>query len=96
MIKCFLLAMGIIFCSDKPVDVKCLNTQLDFYVALNRHIQGSVNLAVNECLLDASGCCAWHGGIDHYDNDQAVFICNDGTESPTCKGYDKEIEEPGW
>jgi len=36
-----------------------------------------------------SGCCSWHGGVD-YCSYSGYYMCNDGTESPscTCGGYD--------
>lgn len=40
----------------------------------------------------ARGCCSWHGGVD-YCGDGGYYICNDGTQSPSCtcqssKSYD--------
>ena len=31
----------------------------------------------------AQGCCSWHGGISHCGNN-GYYICNDGTQSPSC------------
>lgn len=31
----------------------------------------------------ARGCCSWHGGIS-YCGSNNYYICNDGTESPSC------------
>lgn len=33
------------------------------------------------------GCCSWHGGIDYCDTSMGVYVCNDGTYSPTCGCY---------
>lgn len=30
-----------------------------------------------------SGCCSWHGGIA-YCGSNGYYICNDGTQSPSC------------
>lgn len=30
------------------------------------------------------GCCSWHGGID-YCGSNGYYICNDGTQSPSCR-----------
>lgn len=32
------------------------------------------------------GCCSWHGGIDHCSSN-GYYICNDGTQSPSCTCY---------
>lgn len=29
------------------------------------------------------GCCSWHGGVSHCGS-YGYYICNDGTESPSC------------
>lgn len=29
------------------------------------------------------GCCSWHGGIT-YCGENGYYICNDGTQSPSC------------
>lgn len=29
------------------------------------------------------GCCSWHGGVSHC-GENGYYICNDGTQSPTC------------
>lgn len=29
------------------------------------------------------GCCSWHGGISHC-GENGYYICNDGTQSPSC------------
>jgi len=34
----------------------------------------------------ARGCCSWHGGISHC-GDNGYYICNDGTQSPSCTCY---------
>lgn len=31
-----------------------------------------------------SGCCSWHGGVNHCDNGSGRIVCNDGTYSPSC------------
>lgn len=30
-----------------------------------------------------NGCCSWHDGISHC-SVNGYYVCNDGTESPTC------------
>ena len=39
------------------------------------------------------GCCSWHGGISHCGSN-GYYICNDGTQSPscTCYSYDNSYE----
>ena len=30
------------------------------------------------------GCCSWHGGVSHC-GPNGYYICNDGTQSPSCR-----------
>lgn len=32
------------------------------------------------------GCCSWHGGVSYCGNN-GYYICNDGTQSPSCTCY---------
>lgn len=36
--------------------------------------------------IERSGCCSHHGGVA-YCGKSGYFICNDGTQSPSCKCY---------
>lgn len=40
------------------------------------------------------GCCSWHGGQD-YCGSNGKWICQDGTESPscTCSSYNNELDD---
>lgn len=38
---------------------------------------------VSECNAQ-SGCCSWHGGVNHCDYDTGRQVCNDNTYSPSC------------
>jgi len=42
------------------------------------------------CILDNivyadSGCCSWHGGQAYCDESVGMWVCNDGTYSPSCE-----------
>lgn len=30
------------------------------------------------------GCCSWHGGVSHCGS-SGYYICNDGSQSPSCR-----------
>jgi len=85
MIKCFLLSIGILLCTEQNVDVKCVDENLDFLLAVGTRTPAALNLAVAECLIDASGCCSWRGGVLTYSQDDRSITCHDGTQSPTCR-----------
>lgn len=34
--------------------------------------------------LAKSGCCSWHGGVNHCDTVTGRIVCNDNTYSPSC------------
>lgn len=80
--KCFFLAVGVLFCSDKPIDVSCLNQKIVYLLAnKNTHVEGAINNAVGSCMLNSRGACAWHGGIRYCEKDIERWICHDGFES---------------
>jgi len=87
LLKCVyssFLAMAV--CSPKPIDLKCVEVEFELLLSQKSIKTPSeiATLAVNNCSLNASGCCAWHGGVASFDQEQGVFICNDGTESESC------------
>lgn len=43
-----------------------------------------VSLAISDLSIARSGCCSWHGGVNHCDSSAGRIICNDGTYSPSC------------
>lgn len=45
------------------------------YVAVSKNIQPQT--------VEHSGCCSHHGGVA-YCGKSGYFICNDGTQSPSC------------
>lgn len=45
------------------------------YVAVSKNIQPQA--------VERSGCCSHHGGVA-YCGKSGYFICNDGTQSPSC------------
>ena len=45
------------------------------YVAVSKNIQHQT--------VERSGCCSHHGGVA-YCGKSGYFICNDGTQSPSC------------
>ena len=80
--KCFVVST-MLMCTDKPIDATCMEAALNEYKgAMNTEI--AINLAASECVNDGSGCCSWHGGVAFFDNNQGIFVCNDGWES-SCK-----------
>lgn len=38
------------------------------------------------------GCCSWHGGISHC-GENGYYICNDGTQSPSCRCNTQELTD---
>ena len=38
------------------------------------------------------GCCSWHGGISHC-GDNGYYICEDGTQSPSCRCQSIELTD---
>ena len=40
----------------------------------------------------SQGCCSWHGGISHC-GANGYYICNDGTQSPSCRCTMQETTE---
>ena len=30
------------------------------------------------------GCCSWHQGVNHCDDNTGQIVCNDGSYSPSC------------
>lgn len=45
------------------------------YVAVSKNVQPQI--------VERSGCCSHHGGVA-YCGKSGYFICNDGTQSPSC------------
>lgn len=39
---------------------------------------------MNKIYKLSQGCCSWHGGISYCGNN-GYYICNDGTQSPSCR-----------
>jgi len=74
-----------LLCSELPINVDCFDEALKVNLNKPMRFNLALNLAATECLIDSKGCCSWHGGIDFYDENKEVFICKDGTESPTCR-----------
>lgn len=85
MIKCFLLGIGILFCTEQNVNVKCVDDNLKTLLAVGTPTVPALNHAVAKCIISKEGCCSWHGGVSHYNQDEHVYICWDGTTSPTCR-----------
>ena len=86
MIKCFLLAAGMILCSDRNIDIKCIDEKIELYLMSGVYVEKLVERAVNDCQINARGACSWHGGVDHCSEDEERFICHDGfTSSVKCK-----------
>ena len=85
MIKCFLLASGLLFCTESNIDIKCFEDQLNANLARPMKFNQAINQAAEECKMNTQGCCSFHGGLDYYAEDLGVWICRDNTESPTCR-----------
>lgn len=82
MFKCFFLVVNVLFCTDKPVDISCLEQKIVYLLANeNTHVEGAINNAVGSCILDSRGACSWHGGIRYCEKDIGKWICHDGFES---------------
>ncbi len=43
--------------------------------------------------ISKSGCCSWHGGINHCDNKTGKYVCNDSTYSPSCTCESKQATQ---
>lgn len=86
MIRCYFLALGLLFCTEKNVDVKCIEDTLTHTILRDsNNVENVINYAVERCLIDISGCCSWHGGVLTYNQDDRTAVCRDGTLSPSCK-----------
>lgn len=85
MIKCFWLALGFMFCTDSNIDVRCMETELLWLTQAHVYIYKGIDEAASQCLMTGQGCCSWHGGIDHFSQDEGVYVCVDGTDSKTCR-----------
>jgi hypothetical protein len=42
--------------------------------------------------LARQGCCSWHGGVSYCDTSIGIYVCRDGTHSPSCGCYKKPPE----
>ncbi len=38
------------------------------------------------------GCCSWHGGVSHCGSN-GYYICNDGSQSPSCTCYSSNAND---
>ena len=98
IVKCvYSLTFGLAICHPKPLDLSCIDDQIDMLLTeeIYRSMETVVNKATEVCIIQTQGCCSWHGGIDHYDRDQRLFVCHDGTESKTCgKEYMDDKSNP--
>jgi len=50
----------------------------------NLIISSMILLLIWQQAFSRSGCCSWHGGVNHCDSSSGRIVCNDGTYSPTC------------
>ena len=79
MIKCFLLASGLLFCTESNIDIKCFEDQLNANLAKPMKFNQAINQAAVECKIDGRGACSWHGGTSYCEDSR--WICRDGFES---------------
>ncbi len=50
------------------------------------------SISINKTSYASRGCCSWHGGVS-YCGSNGYYICNDGTQSPSCRCSSTSLED---
>ena len=79
--KCVLISMFMIVCSNAPVNLECVEYLMDGVKTPN---PAFAEVVLENC-KDDQGCCSHHEGISHCDDESGRFMCNDGELSPECR-----------